>query len=86
MTDRGFRVAGLIFPVNVRRLMYQSLILALVLGDDARRLGASLNSKDGKGLANALVDRVWGDLELARNLLGAEVLVDKEEAVELTCA
>jgi hypothetical protein len=86
MTDRGFQVAGLIFPVNVRRLMYQSLILALVLRDDASGLGAALNSKNSKGLANALVDRVRGDIELARNFLGAEVLVDQEEAVELACA
>jgi hypothetical protein len=63
--------------------MYQSLIWAAVLGDDARGLGASFDAKDSKGLANALVDRVRRDVKLGCDFLGGQKLVDEAKAVEL---
>jgi hypothetical protein len=86
MTDRGFWVAGLGLGGNVRRLMYQSLIWVFVAGDDARRLCAPLDTEDAKRLPDPLIDGVRRDVELGRNLLRIEVLVDEKEAVELTGA
>jgi len=83
MTDRGFWVAGLWFDGNVRRLMYQSLIGATVLGNDARRLSAAGNAKDCKRLADALVDGVRRNAELDRDLFGRKQLVDEPQAVKL---
>jgi hypothetical protein len=68
MTDRGFWVAGLSIFVNVRRLMYQSLIWVFELGDDPCRLRAPLDAEDGQRLADALVNGVRRDVQLGRNL------------------
>jgi len=38
--------------------MYQTLIWLCVLRDDPRGMGAALHAKDGKCLANTLIDRV----------------------------
>jgi hypothetical protein len=84
MTDRGLWVAGFRLAGNVRRLMYQSLIWFFVLGDDARRLRPPLDSEEGERLADALVDRVRRDMELGRDFLRGQMLVDEEEAIELT--
>jgi hypothetical protein len=81
MADRGFWVTGLWLGGNVRRLMYQPLIWPFRLGNDARRLGAALDSEDGERLADTLVDRVRRDVELRRDFLGAKMLVDEEQAV-----
>jgi len=86
MTDRGLWVAGLSVAVNVRRLMYQSLIWLLVLGDDPRRLCATLDAEDSQRLADALVDGMRRNVELRRDLLGIEMLVDEQETVELAGA
>jgi hypothetical protein len=63
--------------------MYQSLIWRGILRHDPRRLGAALDSENLKRLADALVDGVRRDSELRRNLLGAQMLVDEQQAVEL---
>jgi hypothetical protein len=84
IADRGFWVACLLPCLNVRRLMYQTLIWFGVLRDDARGLGTPLYSQDLQRLADALVDRVRRNAELCGNLLGAEVVIDKAQAVELT--
>src|SRR5207248_5103658 len=84
MTDRGFGVAGLGAADNVRRLMYQTLIWAFALGDDPRSLRAAFDAEDGERLANPLVDGVRGDVQLGRDFLRREQLVDELEAVELT--
>jgi hypothetical protein len=86
MTDRGFWLAGLGLGGNVRRLMYQSLIWVFVAGDDARRLRAPLDTEDAKRLPDPLIDSVRRDVELGRNLLRIEVLIDEQQAVELTGA
>ena len=84
MTDRGSWLACTGVPLNVRRLMYQSLIWPLVAGDDPRSLRAALYSKDSEGLPNSLIDCVRRDMKLGRDFLGAEVLIDKAQAIELT--
>ena len=71
ITDRGFWVAGLRLDGNVRRLMYQSLIWAALLRDDASCLGAAFNAKDSKRLADALIHGVWRDMKLGSNFFGA---------------
>ena len=64
MTDRGFWVTGFAKPLNVRRLMYQSLIWPAVPRDEPGRLGAPLDAEDLQRLADALVDRVRRNVEL----------------------
>jgi len=66
--------------------MYQSLIWAAVLGDDACGLAAALDSKDMERAPDALIDSVRGDVELGRDLFRRPVLVDEEQTVELTSA
>jgi hypothetical protein len=83
MTDRGLWVTGFWRGWNVRRLMYQPLIWALVLGDDARCLGPPLDAKDLKRLPDALVDGVRRNVQLGRNLLGREMPIDKSQAIQL---
>ena len=58
ISDRGLWVAGCAAALNVRRLMYQSLIWAAVLSDDARCLTAALDSKDVERSSDALIDGV----------------------------
>jgi len=70
MTDRGLWVTGLAKSLNVRRLMYQSLIWAAVLRDEPRRLGAPLDAENLQRLADSLVDRVGGNAQLARDFFG----------------
>ena len=72
--------------LNVRRLMYQTLICGTVAGDDPRRLGAPRDTEDLERLADALVDGVRGDSKLAGDFLRREVLVDEEQAIELALA
>jgi hypothetical protein len=86
ITDRVVGVAFSAARLNVRRLMYQSLIWPAVLRDEPRRLLARVDSEGVKRLANSLVDGVRGNAELGGDLLRAEVLVDKAQAVELAGA
>jgi hypothetical protein len=66
--------------------MYQTLIWAAVLGDDARGLAAALDSKDVKRAADALVDGMRRDIKFGRDFLGRQVLVDQPQAIELARA
>jgi hypothetical protein len=63
--------------------MYQSLIWPVMLGDDASRLRSPLYAKRLKSAANSLVDRMRRDFELGRDFLRTQVLVHKQQAVEL---
>jgi hypothetical protein len=83
-TDRGIWLAGLALGVNVRRLMYQTLIWALEVGHDAGCLVAPLNAKGGERLADPLVYRVRRDLQLCRDLLRGKKLVDETQAIQLS--
>ena len=56
--------------LNVRRLMYQPLIFAAVLRDDAGGLAAALDAEDLKSPADALIDGVRRDRQRRRDLLG----------------
>jgi len=86
MTDRGFWFGAGGAGLNVRRLMYQSLIWLSVTGDDTSSLCTPLDAEDLKSLANALVDGVRRNAELGRDFLGIQVLVYKEQTVELASA
>jgi hypothetical protein len=70
ITDRGFWVTGFAKSLNVRRLMYQSLIWSAVLRDETSGLSTPLDAEDLKRLADALVDGVRRDIELGRDFLG----------------
>jgi hypothetical protein len=83
ITDRGIWLARLFVGGNVRRLMYQTLIWAAVLGDQACSLVAPGNTKNPKGLADPLIDGVGRDLELCRDFLRRQELVDEPQAVDL---
>ena len=54
-SDRGLWVAGQCVGLNVRWLMYQTLIFAAVLRDDARSLAAALNAEDMERAADPLI-------------------------------
>ena len=56
------------------------------VGDDARRLGAPLDSEDLQRPANPLIDRMRRNIELDGNLFGGKMLVDQQQAVELPLA
>ncbi|HEX3117008.1 MAG TPA: hypothetical protein VHQ48_16185 [Bradyrhizobium sp.] len=83
MTDRGLWVNRLGLAGNVRRLMYQSLIWVLVPRNDAGGMVAPIDPEDLQRLTDALVDGMRGNLELGRDLLGGEQLVDEEQAIKL---
>ena len=54
-----------------------------MVGDDPRRLRTPLDAKDCKRLADALVDGMRGNVKLGGDFLGAQVPVDKTQAIEL---
>jgi len=56
ITDRGFWVSCSGLLLNVRRLMYQSLIWSAVLRHEAGSVLARLDSEDRKRLADPLID------------------------------
>jgi hypothetical protein len=64
--------------------MYQQLIWFGILRDDACRLGTAVDSQDLGRLANPLVDRVWRNAELDRDLLRREMLIYQAQAIELS--
>ena len=70
-------------PLNVRWLMYQTLIFAAVTSDDARGLAAAFDAKDMERAADALVDGVRRDVEVGRDLLRRQMIVHQPQAVEL---
>lgn len=82
-TDRLNGLAGIGVALNVRRLIYQTLIWAKLSRHQTRGLRPALNPEDLEREADALVDGVRGNTELDRNFLGREMLVDQAEAIEL---
>ncbi|HEX8936934.1 MAG TPA: hypothetical protein VF776_01595 [Sphingomicrobium sp.] len=86
MTDRGFWVTRLRLAGNVRRLMYQSLIWLFEFGNETRRLRAAFDAENRESLTDALINRVRRDMELGRDLLGTEVLIDEQETIKLAWA
>jgi hypothetical protein len=68
-TDRLVGLAWRIAALNVRRLMYQSLIWPMDLGDHARCLGAAFDTENPQGSANALIDGVRRYAEFHRDFL-----------------
>ena len=85
-TDRTTGVALECAALNVRRLMYQSLIWPVDLRYHARRLRSAFHTKHMKRAANSLVDCVGRDSELDGDFLGGQMLVDKEQGIELALA
>jgi len=86
MAGRGLWLAGECSCLNVRRLMYQSLIWLSVLDHEARRLGAALDTEDLECAADALVDGVRRNPELDRDFLRRTILGDEAQAGELAAA
>ena len=54
-----------------------------MLGDDPRRLRTTLDAKDCKRLADALVDGMRRNVKFGSDLLGAQMPVDEPKAIEL---
>jgi hypothetical protein len=69
--------------LNVRRLMYQSLIWFVVARDEARRVGATFHAQGLERDADALIDGMRRDVELGRDFLGREMLVHQQKTIEL---
>src|SRR5205085_235632 len=80
---RGLWVAGIAKCLNVRRLMYQSLIWGAVLRHQARGLGAAFDAENLQSLADTLVDGVRRNIELGRDFLRRQMLVNQPQTVEL---
>ena len=58
ISDRPIGLAARLAGLNVRRLMYQTLIWSAVEGDEPCSMRAPLHAKDLQGSANALIDGV----------------------------
>jgi hypothetical protein len=85
-TDRTAGMAQGFAALNVRRLMYQSLIWPAHLRDHPRRLRPAFHAKHVQGAANSLIDRVRGNTEFDCDFLGGQMLVDEQQAIKLTFA
>jgi len=83
IADRAGLVARGSLDLNVRRLMYQSLIWLANLRDEARRLRSAGNAEDVQSLPDPLIHGVRRDSELDRDFLRREVLADEAQAIEL---
>jgi hypothetical protein len=66
--------------------MYQTLIWSAVARNEASGLGAALDPQNMERAADALVDRMRGDIELGGDFLGRQMLIDEAQAIELTGA
>jgi hypothetical protein len=86
ITGRVGLLVACLAALNVRRLMYQSLIWRTVTSDEPCRVLASIHSQDLKGLPNPLIDRVMRNPELCGDFLGIEMLVNEMKTVELSPA
>jgi len=69
--------------LNVRRLMYQSLIWLGVVGHEPGRLRTASDAESLERLPDALVDGMRGDSQLDRNFLRRQMLSDEAQAIEL---
>ena len=83
MTDRGVGLDRSGVPLNVRRLMYQSLIWSSDLRNDPSSLRAPLDAENLERMANALVYGMRRNVELGGDFLRRQELVDEKEAIEL---
>jgi hypothetical protein len=82
-TDRLIGMIRCGAALNVRRLMYQPLIWGAVGRDEARGVLALADFQDLKRLADALVDSMRRNPKLDRDLFRGQMLVDKQQTVEL---
>ena len=86
--DRALFLSGLEVSVDVRRLMYQTLICRILgrdgVGHQACGLSAAVYSKFFQSPANALIDGVRADAEANRDFLAAVVPVDQKQAFDLS--
>jgi hypothetical protein len=83
MTDRSACLLPGPWILNVRRLMYQSLIWVAETRDDASGLRAPLHAQRLKRAPYSLIDGVRRYVQLSRDLLRGEVLVDEQQAIQL---
>jgi len=58
--------------------MYQLLIWAAVLGNEARGLAAALDPEDMERAPNALIHGMGGNAKLVGDFFGREMLVDEQ--------
>jgi hypothetical protein len=63
--------------------MYQPLIWAAVLGDEAGGLGAAFDAENLERLANALIDGVGRNSQLDGDFLRREMFGDKPQTIKL---
>jgi hypothetical protein len=77
LADRGVWVGLGEHRLNVRRLMYQPLIWLRVVRDDAGGLLAPAYAEDVERLPDPLIDGMRRDVELGRDFLGRQMLVDE---------
>jgi hypothetical protein len=90
IANRAFLVTGQYGGVDVRRLMYQSLICRISRGqsrgDHPRGLTPALDAELFERAADPLVDRMRADPQPRRNFLAAVVKVDQQKSFDLTRA
>ena len=87
MTDRLALVVVIASAVDVRRLMYQSLICSgeeARLGDHPCRFAAPLDAEDVERLADALIDGVRRDQQAGGDFLGRQMLENQPETFQLS--
>ena len=90
IANRALLVTGQHGGVDVRRLMYQSLICRISWrqsrSDHPRGLTPALDAKLFERAADPLVDGVRADSQPRRNFLAAVVKVDQQKSFDLTRA
>jgi hypothetical protein len=90
IANRTFLVTGQYGGVDVRRLMYQSLICGIVQwqsrGNHPGRLAATVDAQLFERAADSLVDGMRANAQPGGNFLAAVVKVDKQEDFDLARA
>jgi hypothetical protein len=85
-TDRPHWLPVRLHPLNVRRLMYQTLIWIAGLRDETGGLRPPVDPEDLESAADSLIDGMRRNSEADRDLLRRQMLVDKQQAIELASA
>ncbi len=67
----------------MRRLMYQSLIWAAVMGNDAGGLATATDAENMKRLSDPLVDGVGRNPKFGCDFFGGKVVGDQPKTFEL---
>jgi hypothetical protein len=85
--DRAVFLSELSRRVDVRRLMYQTLIYGVIgrnlIRYHSRGIASPLYTELVQGAANALIDRMGADPQFGRDFLAAVMAINQQQALDL---